>query len=401
MDRLENEIKEMALNYQDEMFDLAVYAFNSEVTEEKRNRFNFLLAHSHNYGYFSNGRLTNQIISTNFTTDFHGVQYKLSGIGSVSSYPENRGEGGISALIKVLLKKLADQQTALAYLAPFSYPFYRKYGFEQLFEQINYRIKAENWPAIKKAEGSIKRVSWEEARPIIEALYPKIQTNKRGALVRETWWLEYIYGMRDKYKFAIYLNSDNKPEGYLVYTSALECFEINDLGYMTKNAFQMLARFIGSHNGSSKEFSYKKGFDGQNLSFLIPSPLVDMRVEPYMMGRIVEIQTFLNNYPFKSGMDEQYYLEIEDDYAEWNEGLWLLTINKNGEGKIERIADHSESTEKKIPIRGSIQKITQLFMGYQTGSELYFFEEISGEKEAILALSNRLPEGKPILEDYF
>lgn len=396
-----NEIKEMSVNHQDEMFDLAAYAFNAEVTEEKRTRFNFLLTHSLNYGYFSEGKLTNQIVSTNFKVDFHGVQYELSGIGAVSSYPENRGEGGITALMKALLKKLANQKTALAYLAPFSYPFYRKYGFEQVFEQINYRIKAENWPTVKKVEGSIRRVDWEEARPIIEALYPKIESNQRGGLIREEWWLDYVYGMQEKYKFAIYLNANRKPEGYLVYTSAWECFEINDFGYLTKNAFQALVRFIGSHNGSSKEFSYNKGFDGENLSFLMPAPLIDMQVRPFMMGRIVEIQTFLDNYPFKVGIEEQYYLEIEDTYGDWNEGVWSLKISQNGEGKIERANEQSNDLDDERLIRGSIQKFTQLFMGYRTGSELHFFEEVSGEKGTILALSDRLPEGKPILEDYF
>lgn len=391
----------MSLDYQDEMFDLATYAFNAEVTEEKRTRFNFLLNHSLNYGYFSDGKLTNQIVSTNFKVDFHGVEYELSGIGAVSSYPEYRGEGGITILRKALLKKLANQKTALAYLAPFSYPFYRKYGFEQLFEQISYRIKAENWPVIKKVEGSVQRMSWEEVRPIIEALYPKIESNQRGALIREEWWLDYVYGMQEKYKFAVYLNADKKPEGYLVYTSAWECFEMNDFGYLTKNAFQALLRFIGSHNGSSKEFSYNKGFGGENLSFLMPAPLIDMQVKPFMMGRIVDIKTFLDNYPFKAGVEEQYYLEIEDAYGEWNNGLWVLKITQDGKGKIEQLKEQSNDVDDEKLIRASIQKFTQLFMGYRAGSELHFFEELSGGKEAVRALSDRLAEGKPILEDYF
>ena len=398
---MEIEIKEMGSANQKEMFDLAAYAFNSEETDERRTRFNFIVDHSLNHGYFIDGRLTNQIISTNFKVNFHGTIYQLSGIGAVSSYPENRGEGGISALMKVLLKKLSNQQIELAYLAPFSYPFYRQYGFEQLFEQISYRVKAENWPKIKKVEGSVQRVDWGDAREVIASLYPKIKQNHQGALIREEWWLEYIYGMKKNYKFAIYRNSNGIPEGYLGYTSTFECFEINEFGYLNKSAFQALARFIGSHNGSSKEFSYKKGFDGTNLSFLIPSPLVEMTVTPYMMGRIVNIQNFLRKYPFKSGKVEHYYLEVNDSYGYWNEGRWLLSINGKGKGTIEKIKREAEVSSANLVIHGSIQKFTQLFMGYQTGAELHFFEEITGDEETILALSNRLPKGRPILEDYF
>ena len=82
--------------------------------------------------------------------NFHGVRYPMAGIGYVASYPEYRGEGGISAIMKEMLADLAKQKVALSYLAPFSYPFYRQYGYEQTFEQAEYTIKTEDWPRVKR-----------------------------------------------------------------------------------------------------------------------------------------------------------------------------------------------------------------------------------------------------------
>ncbi len=105
-----------------------------------------LLSHTQSYGFLIDEQLTSQVMATPFQVNFHGVRYPMAGIGYVASYPEYRGEGGISAIMKEMLADLAKQKVALSYLAPFSYPFYRQYGYEQTFEQAEYTIKTEDWP---------------------------------------------------------------------------------------------------------------------------------------------------------------------------------------------------------------------------------------------------------------
>ncbi len=53
-------------------------------------------------------QLTSQVMATPFQVNFHGVRYPMAGIGYVASYPEYRGEGGISAIMKEMLADLAE-----------------------------------------------------------------------------------------------------------------------------------------------------------------------------------------------------------------------------------------------------------------------------------------------------
>ncbi|WP_229677511.1 GNAT family N-acetyltransferase [Enterococcus wangshanyuanii] len=380
------------------MFDLAAYAFNAETTEKRKEHFKQIVAHSQNYGCFSEEKLMSQVISTPFTVDFHGTVHQMAGIGCVSSYPEYRGQGGISAIMSKLLADLADQGVSLAYLAPFSYPFYRKYGFEQLFEQISYTVKAENWPNVKVGSGKMKRVNFEEIKPICQTIYAGLEKNQRGGMVREDWWLDYSLGSDEKNLFAVYEDEQGTPTGYLVYQSSAARFTIKEWGYLSYQACQALVGFIGSHSGSSQEFYFETGQTGQDVSHLMPAPLVDMKLTPFMMGRIVSIDAFLSKYPFKSGEKETYYFEIEDRYGAWNEGIWKLVIDETGQGTAKKC------TEKKGALagfRGSIQAWTQLFMGYRTSEDLLFYEKVSGDREQLQALENRLVKGKPVLEEYF
>lgn len=396
-----NEIKRMNGEHQDEMFQLAAYAFNAETTDKRKERFQKIVQHSWNYGYFSNNILASQVISTPFTVNFHKVNYQMAGIGCVSSYPEYRGQGGVSAIMKQLLTDLAQNKIELAYLAPFSYPFYRKYGFEQLFEQITYTIQAADWPNIKAIPGQMKRVPFEVAQNTIQEIYQKIERNQRGALTRENWWLEYTFGLDQANQFAIYKNEQDEIEGYLIYQLSAARFTIKEWGYLTNQAFKSILRFVGSHNGSSQEFHFETGFDGQTLSYLLPAPLVKMEISPYMMGRIVDLESFLEKYPFATGANESYYLEIEDRYASWNDGLWKLSINNQGKATLLKIDSLPQDDLNENTISGDIQTITQAFMGYRSLAELRFYEKISANETLIKALDKRLVKGVPVLADYF
>lgn len=394
-------VKRMNEEQVEEMFQLAVYAFNSESTEKRKERFKKIVKHSWNYGFFYEDNLASQIISTPFTVAFHGVNYQMAGIGCVSSYPEYRGKGGISAIMKQLLAELAENKVELSYLAPFSYPFYRKYGFEQLFEQINYTIKAANWPNVKSQPGLMKRVNYEEAKDVCQMIYSVSSNHQRGGVIREPWWWDYTVGMNQEYQFALYEDELGKAQGYLIYQSSAESFVIKEWGFLTNQAFQSIIRFIGSHNGSSREFRLETGFDGKNLSYLIPSPLIEMEITPFMMARIVDLNNFLDKYPFTPGIKEVYYLKVEDEYGPWNNGIWKLEVNETGESIVTKFDQVPEEIRDEALIVSSIQALTQLFMGYRTGSELSFYEKITGNTQLIQSLDARLVKGSPVLADYF
>ncbi|MGH2217454.1 sterol carrier protein domain-containing protein, partial [Enterococcus faecalis] len=96
--------------------------------------------------------------------------------------------------------------------------------------------------------------------------------------------------------------------------------------YLTNTAFKALAAFIGSHSGSVQSFHCINGFVGKDLNDLMPTPAGSVKILPYMMAGIVELETFLEKYEFQTGEKETYSLEIEDCYGPWNEGIWTITI---------------------------------------------------------------------------
>lgn len=376
---------------------LISYAFQWELTEKNISRYTLLANHSWNYGSFDEeGNLASQIMATPFTVDLFGSIQKMMGIGFVASYPEYRSQGRIDRIMRKILEDCRKEGITLSYLAPFSYPFYRRYGYEMVFEQAAYEVAASDWPDSPKTSGRVKRHSFEDAKTVIDEIYQKKEKHHKGALIREPWWIENKFDLRKDYTYALYYTASGQVEGYLVYQISGSILQIEEWNYLSGEAFRGLNRFIASHQGSVATISFVEGFDGENIQFLASAPMADFRIKPYMMARVVDVEAFLGQANFLQTKDCVLAIEIEVDYyAPWNSGIYELRIKK-GKAKVEKV----QSTN--LPkLSMTVQRFAQLFMGYKSVTELAFHQLLQGEPEIIELWEQLLPKQKPILEDYF
>ena len=92
----------------------------------------------------------------------------------------------------------------------------------------------------------------------------------------------------------------------------------------------------------------------------------------------------------------RFAIEIQgDDYAPWNNGCYEVTI-ENAQHQV------MKTTDTKLPKATlSIQRFVQLLLQAQSLDSLVFFQQMETEKEAAVMIQENLPDGKPILEDYF
>lgn len=381
-----------------QQFALGTYAFNMEMTEERKASLLTTIQHSISLGAFSDEKLTAQILVTPFVVHFHQALYKMGGIGFVSSYPEYRGSGDVATLMKLAIETMNKEGLDLSYLAPFSYAFYRKYGFEQIFDQFKLTLTAEELPRVKTKSGYLKRLTWEEAQEAIKQLHEQRTANNVGSVQREDWWWHQTFWKKTAFKYAIYYNEDHKAEGYLVYWLKDDRFHIKEVVYLNHTAFEMIWGFIASHSGSFRYFEYLGGMNEQH-AYLLANPRIQQEVIPSMMGRIINIERFIANYPAKTILKTPLYLEIQDELAPWNAGIWKLHFVGN-QPKLTELSEE-DSVDEAYLIKGDIQAWTQTLIGYRSVEELHFFNRLAGNQAAVQLLADFIPTGIPVLSDYF
>lgn len=377
-------------NHFDGYFDLSIYAFNKTVSAERKSFFKKLYDHSSDWGSIESGQVVSGVINTSFMTNFHGASFKMGGIGYVASYPEFAGQGSIGQLMNLALDEMYQDGTMLSYLAPFSYPFYRKFGYEATFDQTVYRMNAKDLPRLKvKAIGHVERQPYSEVKNDLNEIYKKNQLSQQGGIERAEWWLTYSAEKHPNWETAVYYNEANELEGYLVYQREADEFKIVEWVYQTSESWLQLQNFVIKHQSAYEWFSYESPI-GQPLPDLLANPQVDVKIKPYMMARIVNVADFLTRYPYQHDFDA-IVIQVKDTNIADNEGQWQVS-HINGQTTVEKI------TDKEPTLVTDVQNLTRSMMGYRTMKQLKQYGFLSGD---ITAFDRALIKDQPILSDYF
>lgn len=76
---------------------------------------NFLARYNHSMGFgeYKDGKLASYVMVNEFESRIFAKKLKMDGVGYVSSYPENRGQGDINRLIKEIILEVYKQNYAI------------------------------------------------------------------------------------------------------------------------------------------------------------------------------------------------------------------------------------------------------------------------------------------------
>lgn len=386
-------VKRLEANRIPEMIDLASYAFHWEATEQNKKRFTWLAEHSWNYGSLAQwNKLASQVMVTPFEVGFGDKVLSMTGVGFVSTYPEYRKQGRIDDIFKKLLADCYQEGVLLSYLAPFSYPFYRRYGYELVFEQLQITAAPVNWQEKGQSEGEMIRLSAEEAMPLLAEIYPRSQTAQRGGVLRDAWWQQYRFEMGKDFKFAVYYDVAGNAQGYLVYQLENDQLVVEDCQYLNQRALWELRQFMAGHAGTVSQIKWSRAYDGNAEELLLASPTDEIKLLPYMMARIVSLEGFLQQV-YGEVKSKTFGIKVtEDQYCPWNNGGYTFAV---GEGfkKTEVITGPQ--------LTGSIQSFTQVLLGYKSAKELYHRGKLTGDETAVESLDLLVTDQRPLLGDYF
>lgn len=382
----------------EETRQLASYAFNANHTDTQKEEFLIKGQFIDNYVEEINGKVTSQVINHPYEVMINGQVMTSAGIVDVASYPERRGTGSITRLFEYAFKDLYERGTELSYLAPFSQPFYRKFGYEMIFDIEETYIPTHVIQQVKQEKkGYMKRVFWEdeEAQKIIKALYRKTLGSQNGSLLREDYWWDFEFKYFEGKRLAIAYDDNDVPCGYINYSLiGFSEFKINELAYTNMFALRKLMTFVSSHSGSFPMF-VAKNIDVKMVSELFTETIeVRRKKQTDMMARILDFERFIGKFKFRD-VSTKYslYLEVNDANCPWNDGMFKVEI-ENGQANCQKVE------EGKADYSGTIQRWTQVFLGKHTVEEAIWAEflEFNGENEV---LSDLIEPNTPHLYDHF
>ncbi|MDE2524259.1 MAG: GNAT family N-acetyltransferase [Methanocorpusculum sp.] len=392
-------LKKLSVEHLDQSTDLLRYAF--QVTdntlrecgwedEEIKQSKSSVLERANVWGYFDGETLVSQFASYPLEMNIHSVIYPIAFITSVSTYPEYSGIGLMSKLMKRSLTEMRENGQSLALLCPYSIPLYRKKGWEIVSDKMSFSIREGGFPIYPDVPGYVRRVPRDDKE--FTDLHMQFAKRTHGCLFRNYLvWDKYWRWDEDDMTVALYYRENGVPGGYMVYLIKNGVMYVKEMIYLDRESKKGLWNYISAHESMiTKVRGYH--YFSEPIAFDLEDSDIKETIRPYIMGRIVDVEQFLEKYRFNPDVHAEFTLNISDPILEWNNRSITLAVSDGKAVQKDGTAEHGADL--------SIGTLTTLLLGYKRASELAALERLCADPSTIHLLDQVFISRKPYISDY-
>lgn len=392
-------IEKMNQSHFSESMMLTQFAFQMQKTDEEIEeiKLQFETEPADRYAAYVENQFAAQMTVLGLDTFIGGKRFAMGGISAVATWPEYRRQGLVAKLLVHALKEMKEKGQTVSFLHPFSFGFYRKYGWETYTENKVYTIKTEQLPVRKAFDGRIERCKAKDYS-LLETIYEKYAIKFNGTLARTELWWSYRISKRKPGQSAIYYDQNGEAQGYIIYEIKNMHMSVHELVYLNEGARSAIWSFISQHDSMFKEMTITVP-SNDKLAYTLPDPRIKQETFSYFMARIVDAEAFIGQYMFSPDeVADQIPIQIVDEHAPWNNGSYSIEIEPSGNAILKRL---DEIKNNDFAIKVNIGVLTSLLFGYIRPLELARLAQIQGDEEVIKRLHVRIPERTTYLPDFF
>ncbi|MDR0325828.1 MAG: GNAT family N-acetyltransferase [Oscillospiraceae bacterium] len=341
----------------------------SEGPEDYAKQLQNPLEHSEGYeniwaGFDGTGKMCSVTGVFDYRVRFDGHMADMGGIGGVATLAEARNAGYVRETFAKILPVMREEGKVFSYLYPFSFGFYRKFGYELCYAPARATIPMDFFREYPFPGGMTQYHPGGDIAPLM-AVYEAFIRDKNLPIVRDTEAMRE-WADKDPYrtKHYAYLHRDGhgSPDAYLLFRVDEEdgdrILHVRELAWVSPGGLRAVFGFIG---GLGPEFEtlrwdaprgidlpalFKDGFD------------IKIQITPYGMNRIVDVRRALElmRAPKQPG---RAVIRVTDTALPSNDGTYAVEWENGAVSSV-------KPSGLEPDLDTDIQTLTQLVTGYLT-----------------------------------
>lgn len=380
----------------DQSLALSQYAFQYVIPEDDKERRKEMMRQQEIWGEFEGDELISKTNLLDHQVFIGEKTFSMGGVAGVATWPEHRRKGSVGRLLKHSLSMMKERSQVISYLHPFDFHFYRRFGWELAFSNKKYSFEKKDLIQLPHSSGKVVRVNHKEKLDELNRVYETYFTRYSGMLKRsEYWWNNHV--CTKGIVTAVYYDQTGEPAGYILYKVSDRLLDVEEIVTINHEALRGLWNFICQHDSMVDKVKMVVPQDDQ-LPFLLHNPRVQQEIVAYFMARIVDVEAFLKQYPFKREQNESILLYVTDEVATWNNGTY--TISKDSV-QFEPMTEEGVKVTSSQGVFTDIQTLTALLLGYQTATFLYQSGKLTGDEQEVTKLDRMITAKPTCFYDFF
>ncbi len=339
------------------------------------------------------GHMLTSFVTSSRDVYFEGIKIPISEINMVASLPEGRGHGYVRSLMSEVLRDFRAKGDIFAVLHPFSFAFYRKFGFDLIEKSMTQKCPVGELREFT-CDLSVRQVRRTEDVVACAEMYRRFAEGKNLADVRDAGDWEYRgngefgrpgWGTEGKQQYA-YIFSDNfgdhaylkfvfdpGPEG--PFTGDLRAI---DLVYDSPASFRSVLGFI--YGMRAKLINVILEVPQEiDLSVMIPEcDHTEQTLGGHLMGRVLNVEKVFSCLSQPKGTGT-YSVRVTDRFLPENTGVYKIEY---ADGSVRSVTAEKDGD---YDLSVGIETFSQLSAGlYDLSTAVYRADTVICGKEDIL-----------------
>lgn len=323
-------------------------------------------------------------------------------LAGVCTHPTCRGGGYFRCLFPAVLKQLAEDGIAMAFLQPVDNQLYRPYGFVFTHEKQDYCLDMTDIERLAK-QGTAHYQEYtitlnpepEKYWYLYQEIYQTYHKYHHGYVCRtEENWCHHIADWKiDNAEIALF-SYQNQAIAYLVYQLDKNQINILEMAYTTADGYQMIWHYLYGHRTQAEKIIWSAPMADKLLTE-IPHWQGKSTRHPDMMTRILSVEQLLSALVYPQDFTGVLCLNVKDNLISANNGVFSISLNQ-GTAAIRKMA-YTPNAYCSI----TIDALTSLIMGNSTALALARQELLTGIDNQIQAMEKIFPKRENIINEYF
>lgn len=333
------------------------------------------------------GEIVSSLQLNQYELNLNNKLYNTSYVVGVSTLPQVRGKGYMKNIMKFTLKNLYDKNQLVSILMPIDYRLYRRYGYEHCYDQIEYELEIESLKSFK-SYGDMKKATLDDIDNLID-IYNLFLNDTNGNIKRDKEYYINLFKEINSEDGYIYIHEN---EGYIIYFINEDKMFIRELFYKNIDSLKSMLKFVYNHNTQCKSVTITSPINDK-IRFVLDNPRnTTIKIKPFMMGRVINLEKYLNNLDIQSNLNDTIFVYVKDEFIEENNGVFKLEISNNKLSAQKGNYDYD--------VEFDINTITQLVFSYIDASEAFLLNGIDENDKVKKFLNEVFPKKDNYINEY-
>jgi predicted acetyltransferase len=284
------------------------------------------------YALAERGKLVSGVEAEPYQTVWGQSLIPMESLGGVVAPLEARRRGKTQVLLRHVLGAMRERGTPLSTITtPFSYPFYRRVGFEYAFQRRRYTFPPELLLQLTDVPGSLRHYPVSRHQPTLPyqlailyelALGPAFQSYARRTPAQ---WASHLAGRNtDVYVW----DGPAGPCAYAIISITPQHITIHELLATTDLGLKGLLKALGSLDSQTHELVWD-AVPTYHLDRWVAEPdRIKIQLTPEGTFRLVDVKSAIEQRRFHWKGTGHIALAIADNVCEWNAGTWTFSFEQ-------------------------------------------------------------------------